>query len=231
MGNELWNVKRKNIKVELPVDYLLVCSQTILTMKSISIVIAFLSCTLFALSQTPAGKKPDVERTILEDLDKEYDPAGISPEKQRQIKRDIDKEVPALKRKLEKLEVDSSLIEFMIDTFRVERFSSRCMELNYSDFAMRDVDYTEAHLYDSLMNKYYKKLLNLLKGEDKKALIQAQKAWLAFRDAEVKLIDKVTEYSSGGTMQVLAESSAYLDMVQRRTITIFEHYTRASRIY
>ena len=78
---------------------------------------------------------------------------------------------------------------------------------------MRDAGYEAATLYDSLLNKYYKKFLAVLKGEDKKNLLQAQKSWLAFRDNETKLVETISkdQYSGGGTMQQLTESSEYLD--------------------
>lgn len=72
-----------------------------------------------------------------------------------------------------------------------------------------------------------------LKGEDKKALVQAQKAWLAFRDSETNLVEIVSkdEYSGGGTMQQLTEASEYLNLIKNRTIALFEHYIRATQSY
>jgi hypothetical protein len=49
------------------------------------------------------------------------------------------------------------------------------VDLDYRDFGMRDANYAAAHLYDSLLNKYYKKLLAMLKADDKKILIQARR--------------------------------------------------------
>ena len=71
----------------------------------------------------------------------------------------------------------------------------------------------------------------VLKGDDKKALLQAQKAWLAFRDGETKLVETLSkvEYSGGGTMQQLTEASEYLNLVRNRTIRLFEHYLRATQ--
>jgi uncharacterized protein YecT (DUF1311 family) len=105
--------------------------------------------------------------------------------------------------------------------------------LDYRDFGMRDAGYATANLYDSLLNKYYKKLLAVLKGEDKKTLLQAQKAWLSYRDSETKLVGTISkdEYSGGGTMQGLTEASEYLNLIKSRTITLFEHYVRATQSY
>ena len=99
-----------------------------------------------------------------------------------------------------------------------------------------DIDYSTAGMnitvdeltigYDKLMNKYYSKLMKSLKPEDKKVLITAQKAWLVFRDAEIKLIGTMTEdqYSGGGTMQSNIRMGQYSSLVVERTIDIFHYY-------
>lgn len=160
-------------------------------------------------------------------------PIEVTPELQKKILQDIDKEVPKLKQLLTKNGDHVVYIEFTVDTFRLERFMAKWIDLDYGDFGMRDAGYATAKLYDSLLNKYYKKLLTTLKGEDKKALVQAQKAWLAFRDSETRLVETITkdEYSSGGTMQQLTEASEYLNLIKNRTMALFEHYVRATQSY
>jgi uncharacterized protein YecT (DUF1311 family) len=156
----------------------------------------------------------------------------ITPELQQKLRQAIELQVPAFKKKLEKEKLNPGIIAFFIDTFRIERLLDRSVELNFSDFSMRDANYTAAAGYDSLLNKYYKKLLNQLKGDDKKLLQQAQKNWIAFRDSETKLVETISkdEYSGGGTMQELTESSMYLDIIKRRVLAIFSHYSRAAQI-
>ena len=77
-----------------------------------------------------------------------------------------------------------------------------------------------------MLNKYYNKLLKILKPEDKKILVTAQRAWLAYRDPEAKLIGTMTkeEYSGGGTIQSNIATGAYSDLVAKRTIEIFNYY-------
>jgi uncharacterized protein YecT (DUF1311 family) len=160
-------------------------------------------------------------------------PVELAPELQKKIMQDIDKEVPKLKQRLEKAKENAVHIEFAADTFRVERFMAKWVDLDYRDYGMRDAGYTTAKLYDSLLNKYYKKLLTVLKGDDKKALVQAQKAWLAFRDNETKLVETISkdDYSGGGTMQDLTEATEYLNLIKNRTIALFEHYVRATQSF
>jgi uncharacterized protein YecT (DUF1311 family) len=155
----------------------------------------------------------------------------MSPGFQKRVKQEIEKEVSVLKEGLEKAGENDVHIAFTLDTFRVERLMDKTIDSVYNDFVMRDIVYMTAALYDSLLNKYYKKLLSALKGDDKKMLLQAQKAWLSFRDNETKLVQTISkdDYSGGGTAQELTESSAYLNLVKERTIDLFEHYVRATR--
>ncbi|MFT3681633.1 MAG: DUF1311 domain-containing protein [Ferruginibacter sp.] len=157
----------------------------------------------------------------------------VTPAMQQKIKLDINKAAEGIKRKLEQEKENAVVVEFIIDTFKIERLMEECINLDYSTAGMRTAGYLAATAYDSLLNKYYKKLLAILKGDDRKVLILAQKAWIAFRDSEEKLTGIISkdEYSGGGTMQLLVESSAYLDLIKNRTIEIFSHYTRAAQIY
>jgi uncharacterized protein YecT (DUF1311 family) len=157
----------------------------------------------------------------------------VTPELQKKFRLEIEKEIPKKQQQLEKDKVNAAQIEFILDTFRVERFMEEYIKVNFSDYSMRDAGYETAKLYDSLLNKYYKKLLATLKGEDKKVLIQAQKTWIAFRDSESKLVDLISKdtYSGGGTMQQLTESAEYLNLIKVRTIAIFNHYIRATQNY
>lgn len=160
-------------------------------------------------------------------------PVEVTPALEKKILLGIEKEIPKKKAQLEKGKSNETHLEFELDTFRIERFMEEYVKLNFSDFGMRDAGYQAAKMYDSLLNKYYKKLSAVLKGEDKKVLILAQKSWIAFRDSESKLIGIISkdEYSGGGTMQQLTESSEYLELVRTRTIALFEHYVRATQSY
>jgi uncharacterized protein YecT (DUF1311 family) len=158
-------------------------------------------------------------------------PIEITPVILKQIKQEIELEALKFKVKLVKEKEKSIHIEFSLDTFRVEQLMSKWIELDYTDFALKESAYEGARLYDSLLNKYYKKLLGVLKGEDKKILLQAQKTWLAFRDSEIKLVETISkdEYSGGGTLQQLTEASTYLNIIKDRTIVLYDHYIRATQ--
>jgi uncharacterized protein YecT (DUF1311 family) len=155
----------------------------------------------------------------------------VTPQTEKKIRDEVEKQIPSFQRTLQKEKLNQVQMEFAIDTFRIERFMEKLGRLNLTDAEMSDADYAEAKGYDSLLNKYYQKLLAVLKPDDKRMLIQTQKSWLSFRDAEYKLVETISkdEYSGGGTIQQLNESGTYLNLVKTRTIDIFEHYTRATQ--
>jgi uncharacterized protein YecT (DUF1311 family) len=155
-------------------------------------------------------------------------PREVTPEIEKKIRKEVEKAALDFQRKLKEANDPQLDIEFSVDTFRIERYQEKYMAYDYSTSGMVTVTYFAEHQYDSLMNKYYKKLLSLLKSNDKQVLIQAQKAWISFRDSESKLIDTVSkdEYSGGGTIQLLIDASSYLSLVKNRLIEIFDHLDR-----
>jgi uncharacterized protein YecT (DUF1311 family) len=100
------------------------------------------------------------------------------------------------------------------------------MDIDYSTLGMNITIEEMTASYDRLMNKYYNKLLKALKSDDQKTLINAQRAWLAYRDAEAILIGTMIqeEYSGGGTIRSNIAVSSYAELVVKRTIEIFNYY-------
>lgn len=150
----------------------------------------------------------------------------ISPEILKKIEAEVEVQIPKLKLRLSKQELNVDEIEFKIDTFRIETIASKRMEIDFSTTGMNITVDESTTSYDKLMNKYYGKLMKLLKPEDKKILITAQKAWLLFRDAELKLIGTMTDdqYSGGGTIQSNIRMGQYSSLVVERTKDIFNYY-------
>lgn len=159
------------------------------------------------------------------------EPVEVTPEVQKIFFAEVETLVPSFQKALTAKHLNKVQEEFALDTFRVERFMAKWVKLDYSDAGMSGGTYAGAKLYDSLLNKYYKRLLAVLKPADKSSLVQAQRAWISFRDAEFKLVETISkdEYSGGGTLQRLTESGEYLTMVRDRLVTLFNHYTRATQ--
>ena len=153
-------------------------------------------------------------------------PKAITPQILESIKAIVEKQVLAFEKTLSKQDMTADAIEFAIDTFRIEQILLKRIDIDYSTAGMNNSIREMESSYDKLMNKYYNKLLKILRSDDRKILIAAQKAWLVYRDAEVKLIGTITDpaYSGGGTMQSNIATGNYADLVVRRTIQIFQYY-------
>lgn len=160
-------------------------------------------------------------------------PVEVTPAMEKKLRQGIEQLAARLKADLKKDGVSDGVIGFTVDTFRIEQYMEQYMDYDYSTAGMRAAAHEAADRYDSLLNKYYKKLAAVLTPEDRKVLVQAQKAWITYRDSELKLVGVVgkDEYSGGGTMQQLIDSSYYLEIIKRRTIEIYDHLLRATQTY
>lgn len=157
----------------------------------------------------------------------------IPAQQQRQLRQQTSAIIAAKRAHLFTQKLDSTDVEFKLDTFGVETYFKKCHEtikkagITLTDADMSGLTFDRAQAYDSLMNKYYKRLSALLKEDDRKTLVQAQRAWLAFRDNEGKLrIVVAIAATGGGTMLQLNESGAYLEMVRSRNIELYEYYNQ-----
>lgn len=157
-------------------------------------------------------------------------PVEVTAELVTKIQQQITGEETLLANNLKKKKDKGSLVEFTLDTFRVNRYMGLYMSYDYSTAGMRTATYEAAASYDSLLNKYYKLLIATLNPADRSKLVAAQRAWLAYRDNEMHLIEVLCkeEYSGGGTIQQLVEASNYLAIIKDRTLTIFDYYERAT---
>lgn len=160
----------------------------------------------------------------------EQPPRQVTPEILAQIKKEVEKDAADYKKTLSPSDYTASQIEFAIDTFTIEHIVSKRMEYDYSTAGMNMAMDEMTQGYDKLLNKYYNKLLKLLKPADQKVLIAAQKAWIAYRNAEGKLIGTMAkdEYSGGGSIQSNIANGRYADVVVSRAIEIFLYYDDAA---
>ena len=154
----------------------------------------------------------------------------ITPQIEKKITAEVNKAAEIFKAQNKDILGSEAQLAFAMDTFKIEHIAQKKMEVNFSTHGMNDATYEATEAYDKLLNKYYNKLLALLKPEDKKTLITAQKAWLTFRNTEQTLIEVISapQYSGGGTMQSNINTSSYNELIKQRTIQIFNHYDRAS---
>lgn len=154
------------------------------------------------------------------------EPREITPKILESIKIEIEKKIPRVRKQLENDGLNSHQIEFYIDTFRIVQLATKKIEINYTTLGINESMYELSESYDILLNKYYKKLLKKLKTEDQKKLINTQKAWIIFRDLELKFIQTIaeSEYSGGGTMQTSIAIARYQSIVENRVNQIFDYF-------
>jgi uncharacterized protein YecT (DUF1311 family) len=158
------------------------------------------------------------------------DPQEVTPAIQQKIKTEIEDSVLKIKAQAVANGETQLQIEFKIDTFRLEKYFELYTKYDYTTVGLVTAAQDCEEGYDKLLNKYYNKLLNTLAASDKQILIQAQKAWLLFRDSERKIIDVTGKegYTGDGTVQQLINASEYLDLIKQRTIQIFNHLDRVT---
>jgi uncharacterized protein YecT (DUF1311 family) len=156
-------------------------------------------------------------------------PRAITRQDSIRIAKEADDCALVLRKQLEKKYSDDSqkslMIDFAVDTCRIERIASKKMEIDYSTLGMSmAVDELNSQ-YDKLLNKYYQKLSARLNGQDKEVLKQTQRNWIQFRESEIKLINLLSEekYSGGGTIQMNIRSANSLDLTKKRLIDLYQH--------
>lgn len=73
----------------------------------------------------------------------------------------------------------------------INRALSVCLDKDYTTVGMIDCASTAYESWDDELNKQYRALLVKLSPADAAKLKDSQRKWLAFRDAEVSLIDSI----------------------------------------
>lgn len=80
---------------------------------------------------------------------------------------------------------------------------------------MRNAQTRAYEQWDRELNIVYKELMSHLSAEEKDSLRKAQRAWLAFRDAETEFFWSES-ISGGGTLQPIIVSGYSLDLLKAR---------------
>jgi uncharacterized protein YecT (DUF1311 family) len=96
----------------------------------------------------------------------------------------------------------------------LSREYSACMDKSGGVTAnMLDCIGAETKRQDARLNKVYKAVMAQLDEGGKKRLVEAQRAWIKFRDADVSLYEDST---GGGTASTLTGADRYLMMTAQR---------------
>jgi uncharacterized protein YecT (DUF1311 family) len=88
---------------------------------------------------------------------------------------------------------------------------------------MLECTYNEYEAWDKEMNKYYKLLMGVLGEEEKARLKEAQRKWIAFRDAEIEFSATLNR-NKQGTMWPVIHAANKIAIVRQRTIDLTGYY-------
>lgn len=87
--------------------------------------------------------------------------------------------------------------------------------------------YTDAiSSYDKLLNTYYKKCLELIKPEDKKLFTETQRAWVLWKEKEIKLIElkNLPKYSGFSDMMIATNADEELQLIKKRVFDLYNYW-------
>lgn len=107
------------------------------------------------------------------------------------------------------------------------------LEHDLSQNAVTTADMREAQgkaytSWDKELNREYKELMALLSDDEKNALRQAQRAWLAFRDAETEFWWSES-ISDGGSLAPVIVSDHAIELLKARVCQLARYKKIASR--
>ena len=97
-----------------------------------------------------------------------------------------------------------------------------CIGDQYSTAAIANCANEEFNAWDKELNRVYRLLLNRLDAEGQASLKTAQRAWIVYRDAEYKTIDRIIS-TKIGTMYVLVDISKRTNLTKHRTDELTSH--------
>lgn len=89
-----------------------------------------------------------------------------------------------------------------------------------------------ARFLDTELNQAYQALLKQLRGEPRRALLQSQRQWLGFRDAELRFIDGNFTPQAFGSSSSLSRADYRASLIKRRVLSLLaylQNYPAPSR--
>lgn len=88
-----------------------------------------------------------------------------------------------------------------------------CFDNAATTAAMHQCANQEFEFYDKKLNQIYQTLQSKVGSENKAALTEAQRAWVAFRDKECQFS---SQQNAGGTIQPINLLGCYTNLTQKR---------------
>lgn len=138
---------------------------------------------------------------------------AVSPAESQQVKPDLLTGGPAV------ADESSDAKKQKADEHPIDREISELIRTNPSTFGQRDAFSRGIELWDAELNRQYKILSAMLDDSGRQKLRDAQRAWLAFRDAEFRRTDSL--YSGkDGSMFIPMSVAARLELIKARALEL-----------
>ncbi len=107
---------------------------------------------------------------------------------------------------------------------KIDIWLEEAIKKDSSTAGMREATNEAREMWDKEMNETYQRLLDRSSEEQKEILKAAQKAWVAFRDANGELITEFVVKDGGTAHQLIATSMGY-QMVKDRALQLKAYET------
>ena len=101
----------------------------------------------------------------------------------------------------------------------IDSYLESCIDADSTTAGMVNCTNQAYSLWDKELNIKYVKLMSALAPADKQALRNAQRQWIAFRDAEFKAIDALYN-GKDGTMYLPMRAADRLEVVKARVLQL-----------
>ena len=100
-----------------------------------------------------------------------------------------------------------------------------CAARNPSTFGERDCAAQAEKEWDGELNRAYRKLQTTVSAEGKARLVKAQVAWIAYRDAEIRLIESLYDVRDG-SMFIPVQGFKRAEIVRARARELARYVSR-----
>ena len=105
----------------------------------------------------------------------------------------------------------------------IDKYLDSCQEKNPSTAGMVNCINEAFEKWDAELNKFYKLLMSELDDESAKVLKTAELEWIAYKEKEFKLIDKIYSKKEG-TMYIPMRAYDRMDIIKSRALELKSYY-------
>ena len=119
-------------------------------------------------------------------------------------------------------------IDYEVEMLRIETLMNLKIDEGHQTTTVTVIAITDATKdYDKMLNKYYQILLKKLQPKDQEILKQAQRNWITYKEAELKLNLLITDDKyTGGSLERIYSNSRVMNITKHRLEEIYGYLER-----